>query len=240
MDRFTSGGTLSGSWTFPNTYLGSPNGVAMDASDNVFVTDYDGHRVLKYTSAGVLLTSWSTSLQPVDIAVDAAGSVYVMELGGQRVEKYSNSGSLVATVGSAGTGAGQFQSPNGIGLDASGRIYVTDNVRLRVLRFLADGTFDMEFAVPGMPQDVGVDPDGNIWVIRNDTNQLREYAGDGTLVQTYSSPAGFNGAFRIAISPTGVMFITDEFITYRVSKFQIEQPTAVANMSLGRVKAMYR
>jgi sugar lactone lactonase YvrE len=42
-----------------------------------------------------------------------------------------------------------------MGLDANGRVYVTDNVRLRVVRFLPDGSFDMEIGVPGMPQPMG-------------------------------------------------------------------------------------
>jgi hypothetical protein len=145
----------------------------VDGSSNVFVTDYDGAKILKYTSSGTLITSWGSLWQPVDTCRDGSGDVFLVELGGQRVQKFTTSGTPLAVIGNAGTGAGSsFRSPSGSRSMRSGRIYVADAGRVRILRFLADGTFDMEFTPPGPPYDMAIGPDGNIYVVRYDANQV--------------------------------------------------------------------
>jgi len=211
----------------------------MDGSGNVFVTDYDGGTVLKYTSAGALVTSWGGLSQPGALAVDGSGNVYVLELSGRQVKKFTTGGSLLATFGSTGTGPGQFQDPQGIALDASGRIYVADYTRVRILRFLADGTFDMEFPTPVAPTDVAVGPDGNIYVVGFYAAQAYEYSPSGAQLLAFEPPDGFYGAFRIAIGPTGAMYVSEQYHT-RITRFQIDQTTAALPLSFGRLKAMYR
>jgi DNA-binding beta-propeller fold protein YncE len=243
MEHFTSAGELVGTWAFPAGYFGSPNGVALDGSGNVYVTDYEGGRILKLTSSGALITSWGSLSGPVDLAVDGSGNIFVLELAGKRVQKYTANGSPLAMIGSAGTGPGQFQSPHGMGLDAGGRLYVADWSRKRILRFLADGSFDMEFATPVQPEDVAVGPDGNIYVIRFYTNgeygQVYQYSPSGVLLQRFGAPTGMDGAFRIAITPSGTIFITVQ-LEDRVTKFQLDISTSAVSTTFGRIKALYR
>jgi len=239
MEHFTADGTLLATWTFPRGYAGSPNGVAMDGSGNVFVTDSDGGNVLKYTSSGALITSWRGLSEPGALAVDGSGNVYVLELVGRQVKKFATDGTLLATFGSTGSGPGQFQDPQGIALDASGRIYVADYTRARILRFLPDGTFDMEFTTPIAPTDVAVGPDGNLYVVGFDVAQGYEYSPSGVQLLAFAPPDGFFGAFRIAIGATGAMYVAEQYHT-RITRFQIDQTTAAVQLSFGRLKAMYR
>jgi len=239
MEHFTAAGGLVGTWAFPVGYFGPPNGVALDGSGDVYATDYERNRVYKFTSSGALLTTWDTSFpHPVDIAADGSGDVCVVELGGG-VEKFTTGGSYQATIGSAGTGQGQFQEPVGIALDASGRIYVADAGRVRILRFLANGSFDMEFTPPGAPYDVAVGPDGNIYIVLFDFGQVYQYSPSGVLLLSFGSPSGLNGAYRIAINPTGTIFITEQRST-RITRFQIDRTTGVMRLTFGRLKALYR
>jgi sugar lactone lactonase YvrE len=238
MQRFTAAGGFVTSWGFPAGYLGSPNGVAIDGSGNVFVTDYELNRVYKFTNAGALVISWATAQQPVDVVVDGSGNVLVLALGGQQLQKFTNDGVFLGTIGSAGSGPGQFQYPEGLALDASGRIYVADFSR-RILRFLPDGSFDMEFTTPASPLDMAVGPDGNIYVITGDLNQIYQYSPSGVLLSTFSSPVGMDLAFRIAISPTGVIYIAEQR-NNRVQRFQIDTTVSTAPITFGRLKAMYR
>jgi sugar lactone lactonase YvrE len=171
MEQFSAAGQLVGSWPIPvpglqGIYSGPPNGVAVDGSGNVFVIDMGVNRILKCTSSGALISNWVVhGSMPVDVTVDGVGDVYVAEMTGNRVRKSTPNGLQLATFGGAGSAPGQFQSLTGVALDASGRVYGTDNVRMRVVRFLASGTFDMEFTPPSPPSDVAVGPDGNIYVI---------------------------------------------------------------------------
>ncbi len=241
MERFSFAGSLVGTWAFPARYLGSPNGVALDGSGNVYVTDYDGGSILKFTSSGALITKWSSLSSPVDLAVDGAGNVFVLELAGKRVQKFTASGSPLAVIGSAGSGPGQFQDPTGMGLDASGRLYVADFTRKRILRFLANGSFDMEFATPIEPTDVAVGPDGNIYVItfdiNNDPNQVHQYSPTGRPLLAFGS--WMDGAFRILITPAGTIFITVQRSNL-VARFQIDTSTSAIPLTFGRLKALYR
>jgi DNA-binding beta-propeller fold protein YncE len=159
------------------------------------------------------------------------------------VQKFTADGSPLGIIGSAGSGSGQFQGPTGIGLDASGRLYVTDFPRKRVLRFLPNGSFDMEFATPVEPWDVAVGPDGNIYVItfdiNHDTNQVGQYSPAGELLLAFGAPTGMDGAFRILITPAGTIYITVQRPNL-VAKFQIDTSTSSVPSTLGRLKAMYR
>lgn len=236
--QFTGAGTLTDTWAFSGGTPVNPDGVAVDGSSVVFVTDPDHNRIRKYTR-GFVFSSFVTAFQPVDIALNGADEVFVVALGGQQVQKFTNGGSLLATIGSAGVGPGQFQDPQGIAVDGGGRIYVADFTRMRILRFLASGSFDMEFATPGSPADVAVGPDGNVYVVGVDMNRVYQYSSSGALLLSFQPPDGLHGAYRIAISPTGAMYISERYYA-RITRFQIDHTTSIARTTFGRLKAMYR
>lgn len=125
-----------------------PLGIAIDASNNLFVTDEFNQTVRKITPAGVVSTfAGQTGVMgdndgtgagarfniPTSIAVDVAGNVYVGE-GSQVVRKISPAGVVVTLAGAAGnsgstdgTGAAaRFSYPRGLAVDAAGNVYVAD------------------------------------------------------------------------------------------------------------------
>ena len=250
MQRFTTSGGFLGTWGFPAGYQGPPNGVALDGSGNVYVTDSQANRVYKFTGTGVMVTSWGSTLQPVDVAVNGSGDVFVAGLGAgscypvcpssAAVQRFASDGTLLGTIGSVGFGPGQFQQPRGIAVDASNRIYVADHDRWRILRFNASGSFDMEFSTPGPPYDVAVGTDGNLYVTRGyESNQVLQYSPGGTLLQSFSSPNGLDGGMWIAINPAGAIYIVEQG-GFRITKFQIDQTTGATRKTFGRLKTMYR
>ena len=235
MERFTAAGAPLGTWTFFPFFQGPPSGVALDGSGNVFVIDSQGSHVHKYSSLGVFISSWETASGPVDIAVNSSGEVFVSISGiNPQVQKFANNGTFLATIG-----GGRFQGPAGIAVDGIDRIYAVDFTRTHVLRFLANGSFDMEFSVFSPSSDVAVGPDGDIYVVRSDHNLVSQYSSAGTFLQSFQSPNGLFLAGRIAISPTGVIYITEGSM-HRVTMFQIDRVTSAARTTFGRLKAMYR
>jgi hypothetical protein len=235
---FSGTGSYLSAWGIAPPFIGPPNGVGMDGSGNVFVTDTEGNCAFKLTSGGGMLTIPTTG-QPVDLALDGSGNVFVVTLVGKRVHKFANNGLPLATFGSAGSGPGQFVDPVGIGVDAGGRVYVADYTRGRVIRFLADGNFDAEFVTGSGVVDVAAGPDGNFYVVRFDASNGFSYSSTGTPLWSFSPSGGFSGAYRIAIGPTGAMYVTEQYNT-RVSRFQIDQVTSATRTTFGRLKAMYR
>lgn len=142
-------------------------------------------------------------------------------------------------IGSFGPGPGQYQEPAALAVDASGRLYVADAGRQRVLRFLPNGSFDMEFAPPNRPSDVAVGPDGNIYVVSTESVQIHQYSPGGVRLLTFQSLEGLGGAFRIAISSTGAIYIAEQYRD-RIMKYQTNMATSSTPTSFGRLKALYR
>jgi DNA-binding beta-propeller fold protein YncE len=71
-------------------------GIAIDASANVYVVDYLGHCLKKYDSNGVYLTTVGSSGSgpgqfafPQQVAVDGSGNLYVTDRDNHRVQKFA-------------------------------------------------------------------------------------------------------------------------------------------------------
>jgi sugar lactone lactonase YvrE len=133
-----------------------PNGVAVDASGNVYVTDSSseytgavGETIRKITPAGVVTTlagvagvigstdGTGTSAQfnnPFGIAVDGSGNLYIGDTNNDTIRKVTPAGVVTTLAGTArvpgsagGTGAAaRFNNPYGVAVDESGNVYVAD------------------------------------------------------------------------------------------------------------------
>jgi len=78
----------------PGQFIG-PDGVAVDASGNVYVADTFNDRIQVFTSGGEYITQWGSHGTgqgqfdcPSCVAVDASGNVYVADLGNCRIQKF--------------------------------------------------------------------------------------------------------------------------------------------------------
>jgi len=132
-------------------------GVAVDASGNVYVVDTNNNVIRKITSAGVVSTPagnasmWGSSdgvgvaatfSNPRGVAVDVVGNIYVADFANQKIRKITPAG-VVSTI--AGTGArgyadgagttATFSDPFGVAVDINGNVYVVDygNNKIRKL-----------------------------------------------------------------------------------------------------------
>ncbi len=223
----------------PGNFDGPPNGLAVDGAGSVYVADYFDNRLEKFTSGGVFITQWPTGVGPVGVAVDADGSVFVVLLAAKRVQKFSPAGALLATIGTTGTGPGQFQDPVGVAVDGLGHVYVADFTRQRVLRFSTTGVFQGEFDTFSQPEDVAVGPDHHLWVIYFNANAIRKFTSAGALLVDYASPNGLDGAYRITVTEGGMMYVTEQY-NQRVSQFQVPTITPARGITFGRLHMMYR
>lgn len=98
------------------------------------------------------------------------------------------------SVGSSGSGNGQFNQPGGIAIDSNGNIGVVDSGNDRVQEFKNDGTYLSQFGSPGYtngklsaPDGIAIDKSGNVLVYDNGNDRVQEFTSGGTWLQTIPS-----------------------------------------------------
>ncbi|CAN5640189.1 hypothetical protein BH09BAC4_BH09BAC4_04380 [soil metagenome] len=134
--------------------LNSPSSVYVDGAGNLYVSDYDNHRVQKFPPNSTSATSGSTVAggngyggganqlaNPYGMYVDKQGTIYVADEGNHRIQKFppnstsATSGSTVAGGNGEGTGANQLSNPLGVAVDGAGYVYVADTDNYRIQKF---------------------------------------------------------------------------------------------------------
>jgi len=242
--------TLAGSGTYEITNgtgaaasFKNPQDVAVDGSGNVYVADMIG-MIRKITAAGVVTTvagSDATGYKdatgtsalfkwPVSLDLDAAGNLFVADAGNCMIRKITPAKVVTTLAGSIapgsydGTGtAARFNYPNGVTIDASGNIYVSDQHNNMIRKITADGVVTTlagsiisgatngtgtaaKFTSPGgIAQDIS----GNILVGDGNTGdgagiQIRKISPDG-VVTTHAVVS----IYGIAIDRFDNLYVTD-------------------------------
>jgi DNA-binding beta-propeller fold protein YncE len=127
-------GKGAGEWDLPHK-------LAVDAQENLYIIDREGHRVqvfdrnLNYQRE-ISVPGWN----PWDIAISRKGDdgfAYIADHALERVHKLSlKDGKLVATWGKQGLGPGEFDWVHGIVVDSKGAVYAADTYGQRIQKFV--------------------------------------------------------------------------------------------------------
>jgi len=124
----------------------SPQGIATDSADTVYVTDQNNDTLRKITPAGVVITLAGTAdvpgstdatesfNTPAGVATGSAGIVYLADRGNSTIRKITPAGVVTTFAGSVrltgstdATGAAaRFRGPADIATDGAGNVYMSD------------------------------------------------------------------------------------------------------------------
>jgi DNA-binding beta-propeller fold protein YncE len=189
IQKFDRSGKFVAGWSTPETDLGRPTGLAVDAQGSLFVADTHYHRILRYSPEGKLLESFGKEgrgpgefLYPVGIALGPGGELYVSEFGGNdRIQVFDPDRRVVRSFGRYGEGPGEFKRPQGVALGRD-RLYVADAANHRIQVLSPEGRPLASWGDLVYPYSVSVDSEGNVFVAEYGRHCVTKFTGEGRLL----------------------------------------------------------
>ena len=195
---------------------GTINGLAVDSSGSLYISDTGKHRIRKMTPDGSFSTIAGTGVgdttgdggpaakaaiqQPYGLALDAAGNLYFADHAANRVRRIAPDGTISTF---AGTGMGDesgdggpapqaaLNAPSGVAIDPAGSVYIADygGNALRVVT--PDGI--IHTIAKGQPEDA------SDWVC--------SYGGDGGPAMN----AHYSSIAAVALDSSGNVYVMDDY-----------------------------
>ena len=185
--------------------LADPHGIALDLAGNVYVADWNGHRIRRVDGSGIITAFAGTGDRgsdgdggpaiearldhPLGVATDPAGNVYVAEDRGQRLRKIDVFGVITTYAGSGDQDEGGGPAvearvgPFGIAADTTGNVYLAEPWENQVRRIDAAGI-------------------------------ISTIAGGGERI---AGPAQFDGPQGIVVSMAGDLFFRDAGTVWKLN-----------------------
>jgi Leucine-rich repeat (LRR) protein len=159
---------------------------------------------------------------PERSAVDANGDFYFTQ--GTTIFKIDDTGNVLLTIDVGGTGPGKMFAASDMAIDATGNIFVTDELKERIFKFDASGNFIKEWG-NFSPFGIVINGAGELVVTnRNTTSEppIHVFDTNGNLINTYgtwgTNPGEFQFNFNLAIDGSGNYFFIDNS-RYTIMKF---------------------
>ena len=142
-----------------------PKSVALDSAGNLYIADYNNHRIRKVDASGNISTIAGTGTfgfsgdggqataamlySPTGVTLDSAGNLYIADTNSHRIRKVDPAG-IISTIAGTGTpgfsgdggpaNAAQLNWPRIVALDGAGNLYITDSQNHRIRKVDASGT----------------------------------------------------------------------------------------------------
>ena len=209
-------------FSFKKEGLKKPWGVCATRSDEIAVSEFDGHRIKILNKKGSVVRTFGERgkekgqfINPVGIAVTNDNHFLVVEAGNHRIQKLTEDGRSTSSIGGHGNRALKFNYPYDVAVSRWGQIYITDcyNHRIQVLNvdLTFAGMFGSEGTAPGQfknPIGIAINSADKIYVADSGNERVQIF----NLTGEYEREIGKeiltipNG---ITIDSKNIVYVTD-------------------------------
>lgn len=147
----------------------SPVAVCARAGNDIYVADYNNHRIQRFNRMLDYITTIYTRDDPDerkrfgyprDVAVTRQGDLVIVDGENRRIIKFDSFGNVMRDFGNSNAGAGRLTDPSNVEVDAEDNVYVLDGGR--ILMFDPFGSFvrNIPSAVAGQEvRSISIDRD---------------------------------------------------------------------------------
>jgi len=246
--------------------LGLLMGITRAADGSLLAADQDNNLVVRLSTSGILTVSAGNGIRgfsgdggpavnaslnlPVRVAVDSAGNIFIADSQNHRIRKVDAQGVITTVAGNgtrgfSGDGGLATQAalnlPDGVAVDATGNIYISDTLNQRVRKISPNGVINTiagtgAFGFGGdggpavnavfrNPRDLNFDGVGNLYIgdpgnhrirLIDPSGTIRTVAGNGETGDSGdggpAANASLNGTRGAVVDPTtGSLYIIDSF-----------------------------
>jgi DNA-binding beta-propeller fold protein YncE len=201
----------------------APQCIAVDAKDNLYVTDSESGKVFLFDANGKYLRALGSLRggegyfkRPTGIAVDSeAQRIYVTDTVRNKVFMLDMNGTMLKTIGENGSQDGQFNFPTELLLTEDG-LTVVDAMNFRVQTFDASGDFEAKMGQagdqPGMlfrPKGIGRDSEDHLYIVDALQNSVQVFNREGDILYSFGGSGTELGKFQL---PAGLFIDRSDHI----------------------------
>jgi ABC-type Fe3+ transport system permease subunit/DNA-binding beta-propeller fold protein YncE len=243
VQKFSPDGKFLLSWQMPQTEKGKPKGMACDNDGNIIVVEPHYSRVNHFTPLGKLIAQWGENgtnkgqlFFPRSVGVNSRGDIYLSEYGMvERIQHFSHLGTnFIGSIGQPGTGPGELNRGEGIGVAPDDTLFEADSCNHRVQIFSPEGRLISSFGSPGSgpnqmsyPYDVQIDVLGYRYVCEFGNSRVQVFDAQNQSFEILggagAEPGQMNNPWSIALDSRGNLYVADS-LNHRVQKFLRRNP----------------
>ena len=210
-----------------------PWGLAVNARDEIAVTDYCNHRVQIFNSDGNYLRSFGRKSnkpgelnKPKGIAFRNNGNIFVAENENHRIQIFNGEGEYVGSFGGYGHLDSQLNYPCGLSVDSDGNIIVADTGNKLIKIFSPEGKFLMKIGGQGSftyPIHC-VQCDRYLIVSDGDGHCIKVFDRNGTFQYKFGHEGGGDGEFNypacLSVNKSGHLVVCERG-NHRIQVFEL-------------------